>query len=285
MILMDSTPPDIDRLNDSYLARMVRVADYIDAHLSEPLTPAHLAEVAALSHYHFHRTFRGMTGESVMQFVRRLRLERAARRLKHNGKKRITDVAFDSGYHSHEAFTRAFAARFSMAPANFQKTAPTNAKQACAGKIVTMPARRLVCLNQVGPYHTVGESWQTLLTWAAEQGLMGSRFETIGISHDDPDITDPAQLRYDACITVGDHFTPKVDGLRIKTIPAGNFAVAKHVGPYDTISATYYALLGGFVPKMGLRLADEPSFEIYWNSPDEVEPEELDTDICVRIEE
>jgi len=280
---MDTTPHYPNGLDEPYTARMLRVADYIAAHLSEPLNPTQLADIAALSRYHFHRTFRGMTGESVMQFVRRLRLERAARHLKHGAEKRVTEVAFSSGYHSHAAFTRAFSTRFGMAPTDFQQQ-ESDTPQECIGKVITMRARRLVCLNRVGPYSDVGESWETLLMWAAEEGLMGSHFETIGISHDDPDITDPSRLRYDACITIGNGITPQVDGLRMKTIPAGRFAVAKHLGPYDEISTTYYALLGGFVPQAGLRLADEPPFEIYWNSPDEVDPEELDTDICLRLE-
>ena len=50
-----------------------------------------------------------MVGESMVDFVRRLRLERAAYRLK-NGRERVATIALDSGYGSQEAFARVFQA-------------------------------------------------------------------------------------------------------------------------------------------------------------------------------
>ena len=78
---------------EDYRQRIQRVLGHLQTHLDEALVPADLAQIACFSPHHFHRIFRGMVGESVMQHVRRLRLERAALRLKH-GDRSVTAIAF-----------------------------------------------------------------------------------------------------------------------------------------------------------------------------------------------
>jgi transcriptional regulator GlxA family with amidase domain len=62
--------------------RILRAIHYVQAHSNADIAPADLARIAAFSPHHFHRNFRGMVGESVMGYVRCLRLERSAFRLK-----------------------------------------------------------------------------------------------------------------------------------------------------------------------------------------------------------
>jgi len=62
----------------SYKERVLRVLMYIHSHLDETMSLEDLAGIAHFSPFHFHRIFRGMTGESVKEHIRRLRLERAA---------------------------------------------------------------------------------------------------------------------------------------------------------------------------------------------------------------
>jgi len=56
--------------------RILLMLNHIQAHLDADVRPADLADVACLSLHHFHRTFSGMIGESVMAHVRRLQPER-----------------------------------------------------------------------------------------------------------------------------------------------------------------------------------------------------------------
>lgn len=102
-----------------YVAAISKVLRYVQDHLDDVLTPARLANEASFSQHHFHRVFRAVVGESVMDHVRRLRLERAAYQIKAKSRS-IGDVAFDAGYVAQEAFTRIFAAYFGMAPSAFR---------------------------------------------------------------------------------------------------------------------------------------------------------------------
>jgi AraC family transcriptional regulator len=102
-----------------YRKRILRVLVHIQTHLDEALPLDELARVAHFSPYHFHRVFRGMVGESVKEHVRRLRLERAAQRLK-LGDQPVVQIALDAGYETHESFTRAFSLLFGMPPSQFR---------------------------------------------------------------------------------------------------------------------------------------------------------------------
>ncbi len=109
------------RTETEYLAAISQVVAFVQASLDETITPGKLARVAGFSPHHFHRIFRAVVGETVMDFVRRLRLERAAHRLKHT-RVSVATVAFDAAYGSQEAFARVFQAYFGQAPRDFRRT-------------------------------------------------------------------------------------------------------------------------------------------------------------------
>jgi AraC family transcriptional regulator len=102
-----------------YTERMTRVLVFIQENLDHELGLEELARVAFFSPFHFHRIFRGMLGESVKEHVRRLRIERAALRLR-NTSRSVIDVALETGYESHEAFSRAFKAMLGESPSSFR---------------------------------------------------------------------------------------------------------------------------------------------------------------------
>ena len=96
------------------------VMRYIREHISEPLDRETLADVAGFSVPHFHRVFTAHVGESAISYVRRLRLERAARKLR-MGAVDITEVALAAGYDTHAAFSKAFKQQFGLSPSEFRQ--------------------------------------------------------------------------------------------------------------------------------------------------------------------
>jgi predicted dithiol-disulfide oxidoreductase (DUF899 family)/AraC-like DNA-binding protein len=105
---------------DAYIAAVSLVLAHIQTRLDNELTPHSLADVACFSPHHFHRIFRAVVGESVMDHVRRLRLERAAYRLK-TSQTSVGAVALDAGYAAQETFTRIFQAYYGLGPRAFRR--------------------------------------------------------------------------------------------------------------------------------------------------------------------
>lgn len=290
-----------------YKYRIARVLAHIQGHLDGPLDLSALASVAAFSPYHFHRVFRGMVGETVAEHVRRLRLERAALELV-SSDTAVTHLAVAAGYDSHEAFSRAFKSMFGDSPSGFRQRRPATMLRPApsrvhynrdgdlsqfvpvepGGPIMKVEIRRIeemrvAYLRHVGPYQECGSAWERLMLWAGPKGLMGAGTMCIGLCHDDPEITPPHQIRYDACITVDPGFTTEGEVL-VKVIDGGDHAVTTHFGPYTDFGETYSKLMGQWAPRHGRRLRQAPCLEVYLNSPEETEPEDLLTDIYLPLE-
>src|SRR5439155_18489999 len=118
----------------AYKERILRVLIHLQRHLDQPVVRDDLARLAHFSPYHFHHVFRGMVGESVAQHVRRLRLERAAGRLKTTDQP-VTQIAFDAEYEAHESFTRAFGAMFGCSPSEFRSMHQKLTEQRAASSV------------------------------------------------------------------------------------------------------------------------------------------------------
>jgi len=104
------------------------VKRYIRGHIDEPLNREVLATVAGFSVPHFHRIFTSYTGDNIASYVRRVRLERAGRKLR-MGAVDITAVALAAGYVTHAAFSKAFKQQFGLSPSEFRQLDCRDASQ------------------------------------------------------------------------------------------------------------------------------------------------------------
>src|SRR5688500_527638 len=102
-----------------YEAMVRRTVEELQDRLDDPPGFRTLAAQVFLSPYHFHRIFQALVGESPRALVRRLRLERAALRLRCTTKA-IAEIGAEAGYAAQEAFTKAFQAGFGVAPSVFR---------------------------------------------------------------------------------------------------------------------------------------------------------------------
>lgn len=109
--------------NSEQVKAVQRMQAYIEAHLHESITLHMLACAAGYSPWHAAKVFKSLTGKSPFEYIRAVRLSRAAVRLKTEDV-RIVDVAFDFVFDSHEGFTRAFSKQFGVTPQNFTRTKP-----------------------------------------------------------------------------------------------------------------------------------------------------------------
>jgi AraC family transcriptional regulator len=103
-----------------YDERIHDVQKYVREHTDEALNREVLAAVAGFSVPHFHRIFTAHVGENIASYVRRVRLERAGRKLR-MGAVDITQVALAAGYDTHAAFSKAFKQHFGLSPSEFRQ--------------------------------------------------------------------------------------------------------------------------------------------------------------------
>ena len=303
---MDARPHKDSTLR-FYKERMLAVLQHIQSHLDAPLSLEELAGIACLSPHHFHRVFRGMIGEPLMGHVRRLRLERAAYHLKFT-RRPVIDLALEAGYDSHEAFSRAFRAHFGRSPTSYRSTrSPLPLPSARSGvhfratgpvqdfrtmnrgtttmlvSVESMPPTRVAYVRHTGPYENCSQAWDKICTWMGKEGHLGPGTRFIGVSYDDPEITPPERIRYDACITVDDAFQPEGE-IAVQVLAGGDYARSTHHGPYETLSRTYHRLMGEWLPRSGRHLRNAPCLEFYLTDPDSTPASDLLTDVCVPLE-
>ncbi|MCL2565122.1 MAG: AraC family transcriptional regulator [Defluviitaleaceae bacterium] len=108
----------MQKANKEAAAAVERMKAYIAAHLQDSITASDLARDVGYSQYHMARIFKGETGLSPFEYIRRQRLTAAAHVLR-DGKQRIVDVALDFVFDSHEGFTKAFATGFGILPKKY----------------------------------------------------------------------------------------------------------------------------------------------------------------------
>ncbi|GAA5178993.1 GyrI-like domain-containing protein [Niveibacterium umoris] len=260
----------------AFAQRMNRVLDFIDTHLpeTEPLRLEALASVAAFSPFHFHRIFRAWTGETLQDFIRHRRLEKAGGQLVHNPTTTIQTVAQHCGFTSAEAFSRAFSQHFGMNPSawragGYRHWDPVQGRargdRPCAGLDVRMrcePARTVAYFRVVGDYRETAEAaWKQCLAWVTEHKLeTQARF---GMALDDPQITPPSRCRYDACVLLPEGWEPRGERVSRKRIEGGLYACLAYSGAPSGIGAAWLSMLGEWLPNSGHCLSEEPFVEVY----------------------
>ena len=93
---------------------------YIDEHPDEAVNLQMLSEKFSFSPYYFHRMFSAVVGKSLAAYIRDRRILHACDQLC-STEKTILDIALDSGFHSPQAFSRAFKELQGVTPSEYRK--------------------------------------------------------------------------------------------------------------------------------------------------------------------
>jgi AraC family transcriptional regulator len=244
----------------------------IERNLDRALTLGEVAEACGVSRYHLAHAFGAGTGLSVMQYVRGRRLTAAAQSLA-TGAPDILALALDSGYGSHEAFSRAFRAQFGTTPEMVRRQASTEdlpmikAMQVPDAGAVALEPPRFV---SAAPMLVVGLSerrsfdapqeipaqWQKFMAAYGDIPDKASPIP-IGISMN---MDDDGNFEYVCAVEVA-KFSTAPRGLVQLRIPAQTYAVFAHRAHVSKIAATYAAIWNHWLPDHGRVAADGPSIE------------------------
>lgn len=283
-----------------YLRRIHKAQDYIEKHLGDSLTLEEIAREGCFSPYHFHRVFSAISGETLYQFILRLRLEKAATQLLQYPDRSISTIAYDLGFSSSSVFARSFKEAFQMSARDFRKNCKTQSNpgqddpqansylhdmvqrlqnsrrmtmstvEAQSIEVRDLPAKTLAYLRHVGPYagddNLFERLWGQFMAWAGPRGILGPQSECMTIYHDNPEITEQEKLRISLGCTVPPH-TETSGEINLLDIPEGRYVCARfEIHPSD-YGAAWNTVMTEWLPQNGWEPSDAPAYECYLNDP------------------
>lgn len=294
----ESAPAQIERKRslEVYRHRIERALSYVQENLSGEVSLDGAAAEACFSKYHFHRIFTAAIGESFSDYLRRLRLDRAAAFLEHNPSMSVTEIALASGFSSLSVLSRDFVARFGLPPSQWRGkkgAAKDFARSAEAGstlnwfssrrkgeevgaeledyedrvELKSLGGLRFASRLHIGPYgEDIGSAWGRLGAWAGPRGLMGPQTRLVGISWDNPDLCPPESCRYSTCVPIPEGLEASGDISILAFPPRSYLSLPVRIPEIDFYTA-YDILYRRFLPRSGLEPEDSPAIEFYEPGP------------------
>ncbi|MEM8964662.1 MAG: AraC family transcriptional regulator [Acidobacteriota bacterium] len=289
MLIDEKTSPDPSGLDLSYVDRINRAIDFILRHLDAPLKLEQVARAACLSPFHFHRIFRRLLGETLNEFIKRQRLERAVYLMSHAPSRSLTEIALDCGFSSSSDFSRSFKKRFGVPPSVFDvgtyrasRREAFNAHNALGGvmlerlpkgenpdgfevRIRDLPPRTVAYIRVLDPFRpdAVTGACERLLAWAEERGVADG--EWLGYMWEDPEIVALEDCRYDAAVVVDDVVpTGEIGRFDFPAMRVADIAIA---GDIQLEQRAIDWIFGTWLPESGHEPADLPCFEAWVGGP------------------
>lgn len=258
--------------------RFDRVITYIDAHLDQAMPLDRLAGIAAYSTFHFHRQFAALYGVNVGQYIRLMRMRRAAHTLVFRQDVPILHIALDAGYEGPEAFARAFRQTHGTSPRAFRKSLNRDGWQTPYDTllairrntmphplqndvtIINFPETRTACMDHVDPPAQIDKTIQRFIAWRKIHRLHPSKHATFNIFWCNPDDTPPEDFRMGLAVAIPQPLTTEDEkaGLYPLTIPAGRCAKLRHIGSDLTLGDSTLALYRDWLPQSGETPGDFP---------------------------
>ena len=262
----------------------------IEARYDDPPSAKELAQVAGVCTSHFHHAFQEVVGESIVQHVLRLRVERAASLLKFSSWQ-VGEIALACGFQTQASFGRGFKRMYGMTPQQFRKSEGTipflrgrvrsRPNQSLEDVSLPSPTVRIenwttldaICLRFYGQVNEVHKPWTELLSWAKKElpDLEQARF--FGLWFDDWSGKSDEHYRYDCAIVPASPVSPPPpEPFFVRSITAGEVAVAQAQGSVSALDRSWRAFGTGWFPHSGYQprtdfVMDEYSSDLMLASP------------------
>ncbi len=286
--------------DNGYTRRVNRVMDHVRNNLDGDLSLDALAKVAHFSPYHFHRIFRATTGETLVQFIQRSRLERAAYLMKASPDRELGSIALDVGFSAQSDFSRVFKRRYSIAPSAWDRhsrlddTGIDDFEDSVASaraegpepvaRVVEHPACRLAYIRMNTPFmgDVLQRGYAELTRWLDERNVDWRTSQLLGMSWDNFETTPLDQVRFD----FGFAGSPDIvaDGtIGIQELPAVRAADVHCRGPLSRIAVAWDYLYNEWLPASDYEPDDLPGIKRFRTRPDELGWDQWDVDCSIAI--
>ncbi|MBX2801236.1 MAG: helix-turn-helix domain-containing protein [Myxococcales bacterium] len=267
----------------AYLVQVQRGIDFIEANLRRPIEPRDVTRAAGMSHWHYQRIFKALTGDTLAAYIRHRRLAGAAAALR-VGEQPILEIALAAGFGSQAAFSRAFKAVYAMPPGAYRAAehpGPVLPKVTLdlealrhlylnlnrQPRLRREPERVLVGLrtafdgtrkNELGTSLPV--LWEAFLARAS--AVAGRVDDDHGYGAMATDPQDPTRLWYLAGVEVAADAPVPSEMARV-VVPAATYARFEHRGPAVAVDHTVSFAYGTWLTQVGMRHTGGPDLEIY----------------------
>lgn len=287
----------------TYVERVNLAIDLVVGRLGKPLRLNEVARAAGLSPFHFHRVFQAMVGETLAEFVKRIRLERALFMMAHSRRMSLTAIALACGFSSSSDFSRCFKSRYGSAPSSFDikgwreahgaelqammpgspfASSPAAERLHIAKpgnrenldgfrvKIRELPARTVAYIRVNKPYEgdAVVKAVQRLMAWAERQGFIDGQW--LGYQWENPEIVPLKYCRYHAAVEIpavhAERFRPKGEIGRFR-FPPMVVAQVELRGGIELVLRALQWLYGSWLPRSGYVPDDYPALEAWIGRP------------------
>lgn len=247
---------------------------YIESHFTQEITLDELAEASHVSRFHMSRAFATLVGLPMQRYLRGRRLTEAAKRLV-EGNDGIATIAFDHGYGSHEAFTRAFRDQFGVTPEAVRArghlrdlplvkpisleldmtTEPLTPKiHDHSALLIAGSNERYNCSERAG----IPSQWQRFSPYLGNVPSQVGQ-DAYGVCYN---TDDEANLDYMCGVEVKDFSGVPAELTRLR-IPPQRYAVFQHRDHISMIDQTLQAIFSKWLPESEYEIVDAPLLERY----------------------
>ncbi len=241
------------KMADQYISRINLAVDFIENNLAKDFKLDEIAAVAGFSKYHFHRIFHSFTGETLFQFIQRLRLEKAATYLLYDRGKTITEIALECGFANSSSFAKSFKQYFDLSASKWR----TLGHAACMQNSNTRPLKSNIRHKDSNPGEDIAPA-------------------TVYIEY----VNNTQIWRYELV----NHKERKVE---VKDMAEMTLAYVRYVGPYKGDGKLFEELFGKLFKWAGsrnlLRFPETKSIVIYHDNPDITDESKLRISVSVSV--
>ncbi len=265
--------------------------DYIIQHIDDNLTIKDVADHFHFSKYYFCRSFKEATGESVYEFIKRLKLDQSAINIKLEKNKSITDIGLNYGYSSSN-YSSAFRKHHKVSPVEFrnstnvtsmsnpfypQEFSSFDAFEAYNRKIEIKELCNYLVIYErmIGNYIELKEKWYAFLdkykAYIKADTLLIERF------YDDPAITSLNGCLCDICITTDEYC--RLDNVTM--VKGGKFATYRFEGKILDIFCALQGIFSVWLPATGYEMDKRYGLNIYREI--DRENECVIMDLCIPV--